>query len=708
MMRLCSLLALIITLAALPAAAQVDDHSDIEFPPLAEFEIPSPAVYELDNGLKIFLIEDHELPLVQITARIRTGSLYEPAAKTGLAGIMGEVQRTGGTRSMSGDELDEFLESRAASVETSIGNTVGFAMMDTLAEDVDEILPVFVEVLRYPEFSEDKLELAKVQANSAIARRNDDVNSLTSREFSRLVYGEDSQLSRMEEYATIDAITREDLIAWHAKYYHPNNIYVGVVGDFDSAEMKRKLAEAFGSWPAGPSFGGGEIQVPSEEEPGVYFIEKSDVTQANIRIGHLGITYHNPDYFPVVVMNEVLGGGFSARLFSRIRSEKGLAYGVRGRVGAGFLHPGATTFSMQTKSESMGEAVDALFKEVRGMITEPATEKELQLAKDSILNSFVFNYASKAQVLGQQMLFSYYGLPDDFLEKYRSNIEQVTGADVQRVAETYLHPDKAKLLVVGKAEDFDRPLSSFGKVTELDIAIPPPPVREAAIELTDETRAAGAEILARMTSAIGGETPQALEAFRTVDEVVVSMQGQSMAIRQDFVLVFPDRIRVTLQMPMGEQVMVVSEGQGFQMMGPQSREMPPDQVQRQISDLGRNLLYLARYRDAPDLEAVAAGSGEVDGTACGWVQVTLGEAVSRLCVDGEGMVRKQTYQSTHPFTGAPGNFEVVFSDYREVDGYLVPHRQTTRIDGVEFASLTRQSAEINPEIDASLFERPAA
>ncbi len=698
----------VVLVAVAPLSAQVDDHRDIEFPELAPFEIPTPEVYDLPNGMKIFLLEDHELPLIQVTARVRTGSVWEPADKAGLAGIVGAVQRIGGTRSMNGDEIDDFLESRAASVETSISTAVGFASMDCLKGDLDEVLPVFVEVLRFPEFSEDKLELAKVQANSSIARRNDDVGGITSREFSRLIYGGESAMSRTIEYASVAAITRDDLVAWHGKYYHPNNIYIGVVGDFDSAEMKRKLEAAFGGWPAGPAFAEPEPQVTSEEKAGVYFIEKSDVAQANIRLGHLGIRYDNPDYFPVVVMNEVLGGGFSARLFSRIRSEKGLAYSVRGSVGAGFAYPGVASFGLQTKSESMGEAVDALYTEIRGMITEPATEDELGKARDALLNSFIFNYATKGQVLGQQMLFTYYGLPLDFLDAYRGNIEKVTGADVQRVAEAYLHPDKAKLLVVGKAADFDRPVSSFGEVTEIDITIPPPPSAEASLAVNEETRAAGAAILARLRSATAAGGAEGLKAFRIVDQVVVSMQGQSMELEQEFTLVLPDQIHVLLRMPMGEQVMVVSDGAGYQAMNGQQRDLPGDQVQRHVADLGRNLLYLARYGDPSAVEAVAGGSGEVDGVACDWVEVTLGPAASRLCVDAAGRALKQTYQSIHPFTGAPGNFEVFYSDYREVDGYLVPHVQATSIDGVEFATTTSQSLEINPEIDASLFVRPAA
>lgn len=691
-----------------PAPAQVDDYRQIDYPELAEFEIPRPEVYELDNGMRIFLLEDHELPLVQVIARIRTGSLWEPAEKTGLAAIAGTVQRTGGTRSMNGDEIDDFLEARAASVETSIGSAVGFASMNCLVQDFDDVLPVFHEVLRYPEFSEDKIELAKVQANSGISRRNDNVLGITSREFQRLIYGPDSPLARNTEYATVAAITRQDLLDWHARFYHPNNIYLGVVGDFDSAAMKRRLEEAFGDWERGPEPEAPVVEFRTEEQAGVYFIEKSDVTQANIRMGHLGITYDNPDYFAVVVMNEVLGGGFSARLFSRIRSQKGLAYSVGGGVRAGFDFPGVTSFGMQTKSETMGEAVDALYEEVRGMVSEPVTEAELERAKDSILNSFIFNYASREQVLGQQMLFSYYGLPLDFLETYRENIEQVERKDVMRVAEKYLHPDRATLLVVGRAEDFDRPLSSFGEVQEVDITIPPPPVAVPAAEVTEESLDAGGRILADMVAAIGGSAPESLAAFRTRDEVVVTMQGQSLVLEQEALFVLPDRMHAVVRLPQGEQTVVVDGAQGFTSMAGQSRPLPAEQVTKQLDSLRRNLLVLARYGAAGEVEAVAVGEDEVDGTACRSVEVALEGAVSRLCVDVDGRVLRQSFQGEHPFTAAPGSFEVRYSDYREVGGFQVPHRQQVRIDGVDFSVSTRQEAEINPDVDPALFVKPAA
>ncbi len=689
------------------AAAQVTDYREIEYPELAEFVIPSPEIFELDNGMKVFLLEDHELPLVQVLARIRTGAAWEPVEKTGLAELLGTVQRTGGTGRMSGDEIDDFLEARAATVETSMSNTVAFASMDCLKEDFDEVFEVFHDVLRSPRFAEDKLEIAKVQMKSSIARRNDNVNAIAGREFFRLVYGYDSPLSRMEEYATVEAVTREDLLAWHARDYHPNNVYLGVVGDFDSAKMKEKVRARFSGWPRGPEAERREVPYRKERAASTFFIEKPDVNQANVQLGHLGITYHDPDFFAVQVMNEVLGGGFASRLFSRIRSEKGLAYSVGGGVGAAFDYPGLAGFSLQTKSETMGEAVDALYEELRGMVSDPVTADELARAKDSILNSFVFNYASKRQVLGQQMLYAYYGLPLDFLEKYRANIEMVTADDVARVAEKYLHPDEAVLLVVGREEDFDRPMSAFGEVTALDISIPPPPAAARA-ERTEESAERGRAVLASVAAALGGESPEAASAVKVVADVVLSMGEQSMSVEQSALIVFPDRIHVAMRAPMGEQEVVIDGAEGFMKGGGQVIPLSPERVERQLADLGRDLNYLVRYSGDPELEAVAAGEEEVDGAACRVLEVTYRGASSRLWVDEGGRVVRQAYQGEHPVTGAPGEFEVSLSDYREVEGRQIPFQKVIRIDGTEAVKVTIKSFEVDPAFDPTLFERPAA
>jgi zinc protease len=462
-------------LVSVPASAQAKRYTDIKAPPLPAFDVPKPVTFTLANGLRVFLMEDHEIPVIAVRTLVRTGAFWEPQNKIGLARLTGAVQRTGGTTSMTGDRVDDFLEARAASVETGIGGDSGSASMNCLKQDFDDVFKVYLDVLRNPAFAQDKLDIAKVQVNASIARRNDNVGGITGREIGRLVYGPDSPLVSLEQYATIAAITRDDLVLWHKTYYHPNNMMLGVSGDFDAARMRKTIEKACASWPKGPAFQGAKIPYRETPNPGVFFIEKPDVTQVNIAMAHLGIEQKNPDYFAAQVMNDILGGGFSGRLMNEIRTKKGLAYGVNGGLGAAFNRPGLMRLGMQTKSASLFDAMAALKAEVAGIVKNPPTDDELGQAKESILNSFIFNYDSKAGILAQQMNYAYYGLPSDYLETYRSNIERVTKDDVVRVAKKYVHTDELAILVVGKAADFPKPLDTLGKVTPVDITIPQKP-----------------------------------------------------------------------------------------------------------------------------------------------------------------------------------------------------------------------------------------
>ena len=467
--------------------AQVTDWKQIHFPPLNAFNPQEPRRVELANGRVIFLQEDHELPLIRGTARIRGGSREEPPAKVGLVNIYGEVWRTGGTKTHSGDELDDFLEARAARVESSGGIDSTLISWDCLKDNFDEVFRVFVEFLQEPEFRDDKIPLAKNQLSTGIARRNDDPGAIAAREAQKLGYGADSPYARQPEYATVAGVTRDDLLNWHHTYVHPNNVILGVVGDFDSKAMEEKLRAAFESWPKGPSPAPLQALFPGPK-PGTYFVQKDDVNQSNIRMVELGARRDNPDYYAISVFNEIFGGSFSSRLVEDVRTKKGLAYHVGGGVGTAFDHPGLFQISMGTKSGSTAAAIEALYEEIDGLKTKPPTEGELQRAKDSILNSFVFQFDSKGKVLQERMSYEFYGYPADFLKRYQAGIEKVALEDVQGVAQKYVHKDQLAVLVVGKAADFDKPLSTFGSVANIDIAIPPPPNAAKAATSTNSGR----------------------------------------------------------------------------------------------------------------------------------------------------------------------------------------------------------------------------
>jgi len=445
----------------------------VPIPPLRQFKPQEPRRVELPNGMVIFLQEDHELPLIDGTIRIRGGSREEPADKVGMLAVYADVWRTGGTKSKTGDQLDDFLEAHAARVEASDSADSTFLSWSFLKDNYDQVFPVVLDLLENPEFRQDKIDLAKQQFFSLISRRNDDLDDIASRESTKLAYGPENPYARTAEYDTVAAITREDLLQWHKRTIAPNNMILGIVGDFDSAAMEGKLRQVFGAMQKSEPFVPAKITF-RDATPGIYFIEKNDVNQSAIDMVDPGIDRRNPDYYAVEVMNELFGGGFSSRLFVSIRTKQGLAYSVGGGVGTAFDHPGITRFAMGTKSGTTAAGIEALRKEMEKLITGTVQPIELKKAKDAILNSFIFEFDSKQKVMAERMRYEFYGFPPDFLEQFRAGIEKVTAPDVDRVARKYIHPDKMAVLVVGNAKDFDRELSTFGKVTPIDISIPPP------------------------------------------------------------------------------------------------------------------------------------------------------------------------------------------------------------------------------------------
>ncbi len=456
------------------AATASQPWTQIPIPPLHAFKPQQPTRIELANGLVIFLQEDHELPFINGTILIRGGSRDEPAAKTGLVSLYGDTWRTSGTATIDGDKLDDVLEDKAASIESSGGAATTSISWSSLKGDFDSVFAQTIDLLLHPNFKADKLQLAKEQAETAISRRNDDAAGIANREAIKLVYGPNSPYARQPEYATVDSVTLDDLNAWHHKTVVPNNIIIAVSGDFDSATMEKKLRAAFEPLPRGEKF----QSVKSTFTPpanNVYFVEKSDVNQSNVLIVGLGTERSNPDYYALSVMNEIFSGGFGSRVVQNVRTKLGLAYAVGGSFGASYDHPGVFMVQAATKSPSTVAATQALLAEINRLKTEPPTPEELAKAKDQVLNSFIFHYDSPDKVLNEQVVLAFYGYPPDFLEKYKSGIEKVTAADVTRVANKYIDTSKLAIVVVGNESEIKPALTTLGKVIPVDITIPPPP-----------------------------------------------------------------------------------------------------------------------------------------------------------------------------------------------------------------------------------------
>jgi zinc protease len=694
------------------ASAQAASYQQVSIPRLPAFHPQQPKRVELSNGLVIFLQEDHELPLIDGTARIRGGSRNEPAGKTGLVDIYSEVWRTGGTKTQTGDQLDDFLEVRAAKVETGGGpdsTTIGWSC---LKGDLDDVFKVFVEVLQHPEFRTDKIEIAQKGEEDSISRRNDQAGGIAARESAKLAYGADNPYTHEPEYATVAAITRQDLLDWHDRYVHPNNIILGISGDFDAAAMEARLRAAFESWPKGPALPKDDVQY-HPAAPGYYLVPKDDVNQSNIHMVALGTTRDNPDYYAISVFNDAFGGGFSSRLFNDIRTKRGLAYSVGGGIGTNFGHPGILQIVIGTKSQSTIEAIQAAGEDIDNLAKQPITEDEIKRAKDSILNAFIFRLDSPDKILGERMIYEYYGYPPDWLDKYEAEIRKVTAADVNRVAAKYLHRDQLAVLVVGNNKEFDKPLSSLGAVKEIDITIPPPPgaaqtgAKEDKNPAITESNAEGKALAAKLVAAMGGEAK--LLAIKSLKAKLTSTrktpQGD-FAIPMETVIVFPDHLHAEMETPNGTMDIVVTPDAAFMAMpGQGMRDFPPPQKAENLEQIKRDLIFIASHWKDSNVFFRAGATEKIGDVEARIVDVNAAGAAIRWFVDPQtGRILKETYRTLGQ--AGPVQGETTFENWKTLGGVTIPVLRKNKQNGQDSSASEYTALEINPTVDPKIFEKP--
>lgn len=473
-----SILVLLLVSFSIPVSAQQSPGSKIidglKFPKL-KWSVPEVGKEVqrevLDNGMILYMMEDHNLPLVAISALIRCGEAYVPIDQMAIPEITGDVMRSGGTTSIDADSLNALLELIGGRLETSIGFENGRASLDVLSKDTELGISLLADVLRNPAFPEDKIDLVKTQMKTDIKRRNDSPRTILFREFYHLLYGDHPE-GRILEWKYVSAVSRQDLVDYHRKHFVPNNIILGVIGDFQPDEIKALLHEYFGDWEKKEVVLPEIPRVDPTPKPGVYQIYK-DVNQASIRFGHLGIDRDNPDRYAVSVMNFILGGGsFTSRMTSKVRSDEGLSYSVGTRYNTDSRDLGVWYAFCQTKLSTTYKAMRLMLDEIERIREGKVADEELESAKDSYINRYVFDFTTPGRIVYQLMELEFENRPPDELKKYIENIGKVTKDDVLRVAQKYLKPENITFVVVGDPAQFEKPLDEFGQVVNIELQPP--------------------------------------------------------------------------------------------------------------------------------------------------------------------------------------------------------------------------------------------
>ena len=702
---------LILALAFMISSVSAQDVSKLKYPKLNKLEIPDVQRNTLDNGMRLYMVEDHQLPVYHMSVRINVGDYLDPADKVGMVGMMGEVLRTGGTAKWTGDEIDELLEGIGGFIETSSNTRTCGVTVNVLSDYTDLGLDILAQILRHPAFDEDKIDLARVNERSSISRRNDDPFTLAIREFSNVIYGPESPYARYPEYATVDAVTRDDLVEFHDKYFRPENIQVAIWGDFEPDKIVAKMTELFGDWPKGTAPVPPPPEVTYDYKQQVYFAEKSDINQAQILMGHIGGKVTDPDYAARIVMNTIMGVGFGSRMVDNVRSKEGLAYSAFSSYTAQIDRPGIFFNFAATKSETVGKAITEMVNVIKSMQTDPPTPDELAQGKDSYLNSFVFNFDTRSEVVNRMMNYDYYGLPEDFLQQTKEQVEKVTADDVVAAAKKNLHPDELRFMVVGKGEDFDTSLADlgFGPVDTVDITIPSGEVKRE-LAMTPENLEKGSKLLHAAAASLGGiENFKKINTVKEKGKFTLIMQGQELPLDFESARQLPDKVRTVVSF-MGRQMYDIWNGSS----GWKTDQMSGNIVAKSEDDLAkdrmenmRDFVVIFSQLDDPEFKAVYDGSGQVRGHKVEYVVLLdkSGETICRMAIDAEsGRPVSTGYWGEAP-TGE-GNLEVFYADWKPINGVEFPMTLERTMEGDKIGTTSFTQIEVNADVAESAFSQP--
>ena len=671
---------------AAPTPTAAAGYRDLKFPELRPIAVPVVQKFTLPDGIHLLLLENHELPLVNGTVLVRTGSAFDPPEKAGLAFLTTQLMLQGGTAMKPGESLVRRLQGFGADLDGQVTeNFLAFAFLG-LKANADDVLETLRDGLTQPEFPLDRIDLVKAQIRNGIAHRNDEAAAVLRREFGAAIFTKNSPYAERVEYANLDRINRGDLVAFHRRYFFPKNVTIALEGDFDAAHMKGRIEALFDDWKAE------QPDVPALPTAAIgngagkfLAVQKNLQHRSYFMIGQTGGDQNDKDAAALEVLAGILGGGARGRLNQVFRNS---IDDLSVEWSQGYGRPGLFVLSgIISDSFLTPKVLIAIYDQLTKVRTEEVTEEELKTAKAAALNRMVFAYDNKVSILSRLAEYQYFNLPDDYTQQHQKALSEVTRADVLRVAREHVDPAKMTTVVVGNPTSFEVPLDAVGgsPVNMIDLTIPPPKAEATLGDAADQRR--GKQLLLRAQQAMGGvDKLAAIRDYQqeTTYQFDVSAGGNRATMVEKWI--GPNTVRHDTTSDAGKLSVYCDGKSGWIATNAGSATLNPIQLKQEQNDLFHNLF--------PLLLSDRSSGRKITSLDDQTVEISDSGQIAKLVFDPTTGLPKNALYDAPTENGALAVIET-FSDFRDVGGLKIPHKTAITIGGKKFQDLTITSLKLN-------------
>lgn len=658
--------------------------------PARSIELGKSTSFELENGLKVIVVENHKLPRVSYQLSLEHDALVE-GDQAGYVAMAGQLLKTG-TQSKSKADIDEAVDFIGANLNTSGSGIFG----STLTKHEDKLLSLMTDILYNPSFNKDEFEKIKKQTISGIATSKTDPNAMAGNVANILNNGKGHPYGEVQTEETVNSITIDKCKEYYNTYFKPNNAYLVVVGDIEPAVAKANVEKYFGNWKKGkvPKVNYKKPTAPGERKVAV--VNKDGAVQSVIRVTYpVDLKMGDDDLIASRVMNSILGGGiFSGRLMQNLREDKAYTYGARSSLRADKL-AGSFNASASVRNEVTDSSVHEFIYELERMVNEGFDQEDIQLTKNSLAGSFARSLESPQTIARFALNKSRYNLPDDYYNTYLEKLEAITEADVKRVAQKYIRPDNAYVVVVGSKDDIAEKLvrfdgdgvidyyDAFGNVVKYD-----------DVDLPSDVTAA--TILEDYIAAIGGmEKVKAIKSMTT--KMSMAMGAMSINMERNVV----DQKMSRQKMSMNGQVMEDKIYDGTKVSANGVVMEDKEQLTSALEDA--TLFPQLHYTTQKGYQAELKGTDKVDGVTAYKIQVT--NPIGKKSTEFYDVKTSMLIQMVTTQSGPQGEATMTMKlgDYKELNGVMIPHKYTVIGMGPGPVDMIAEEVEVNPTFPADMF-----